>query len=269
MGRRILLIGLSLVLGVMYSVGHAEERDEIGFGNFADQQQVSNNILVLDDALNERITAIGNRVAKAAGKPDVKYTFRIVNNPVVNAFATSGGFVYICTGLLSILERPDEVAAVLAHEIAHSNESHAVKRLNDAHQKQVAGQNLGRYAGLVVGAFVGSVVSSDTIGVMMDLGSSGGQLLGGTLAEVSSKGYAKEQELEADRLALQYLRGTGYDPSALVRVLKKFQKFRDQIEPGRREEYASALINKSPGLEERTRHVEEILSNPAQGRTER
>lgn len=94
--------------------------------------------VVLNHKLNKRITEIGNRVAKASDKPEIKYTFRIINDSTINAYGADGGFVYINTGLLDVLESEDELAAILGHEIAHISKSHQINSLRSAHQKQMA-----------------------------------------------------------------------------------------------------------------------------------
>src|SRR5262249_25570252 len=111
-----------------------EGRDEeVGLGYFEDQQMVASQFLVLGEEVNRQVTAIGDRLASVGGRGDLRYTFRIVNNPIVNAYATSGGFIYVNSGLLDVLGNSDELAAVLAHELVHTNESHLVNSLHSAY----------------------------------------------------------------------------------------------------------------------------------------
>lgn len=74
------------------------------------------------------------------------------------------------------------------------------------------------------------------------------------------KGYGKEQELEADAFAVQYIKKAGYDPNAFISVLKSFMSIKDRLELSEKKNYASHLINAEPGLEERIKNVEELVS---------
>ena len=100
-------------------ISHAEYDEEMKFGSYADRLFISTHTILFDESINKRITEIGNRVAKVSDKPDTKYTFRIINDSNINAYSVSGGYIYINTGLLDVLESEDELASIISHEIAH------------------------------------------------------------------------------------------------------------------------------------------------------
>lgn len=111
-----MILGLILLLLSFPKVAFTADTKEVKFGFYQDKKVLSSMTVVLNHKLNKRITEIGNRVAKASDKPEIKYTFRIINDPTINAYAADGGFVYINTGLLDVLESEDELAAILGLE---------------------------------------------------------------------------------------------------------------------------------------------------------
>lgn len=150
-----------------------------------------------DDKLNLYVSRIGSKLVKFSELPDLKYTFTILNDEKVNAFALPGGYIYVTRGLLAIVGNEAEMAGVLAHEIAHITARHSSQRYSVTKAKNI---------GLRVLGVVGSIAGAPT-------GASQLATLGG---EVALKSYSREQELEADMLALRYLSRAGYDPSALT-----------------------------------------------------
>jgi len=254
----------TLLCGIAFP-GFAAPDEETGLGNFRDQVQATNSLLVLDEVLSNRIAEIANRVVTASGQSGRKYTFRLLNDPKINAYATSGGFIYLNTGLLDVLESPDELAAVVAHEIVHIDKSHLVENIRDAQVKRVAIPVLVALGAAILSTGIANSMPqpapytpSISPSSVVEMGVQTGYAAGVSWAESSIKGYKKEQELEADLLAVDYLIGAGYDPYALVRFLKRLKGIRDRL-IGDVESYASALINKSPGLEERLAQVEAAL----------
>lgn len=262
---------VSSILCVLLSsrAGSAIDTKETQFGFYIDKEVLSIRTCVLDEKLNRRINEIGNRVAKASNWPEIKYTFRIINDPTINAYAAAGGFVYVNTGLLDILESEDELAALLAHEIAHINKSHQINSIRSAYQKQIIKQALvdatvrvaaqaaatsvplgpggstarQQFAGLGAGVATGAVVSP----------------LSDALLVATVKGYSREQESEADALAIQYSKKAGYDPNALVKFFTRLTSFRDRLK-AEEPNYTSSLINAEPGLEERVKQAEKLIS---------
>ena len=221
----------------------ALDEKEIKFGFYADRAVAASQTILFNDALVERISEIGNRIVKASGEEDMKYTFRVINDPTINAYSAAGGFIYVNTGLLDILESEDELAAILAHEIAHITNHHQIKFVYSAHRKKVAGQIAGFFFGVVLGAAgaaaMGPAPSPESPSYstyrqltqqMVDLGFKVGEAMGYAMAVSMIKGYGKKQELEADRFAIQYTYKAGYDPYALVSVFKKLESIKNRLE---------------------------------------
>jgi predicted Zn-dependent protease len=271
--KKKILSCLVLSIFLIPQIGLASNDEELKLGFFADRREVSTKTLLLNDAVNQRIAEIGNRVAKASDKPGIKYVFRIINDPVINASSAAGGFIYINTGLLDVLESEDELAAVIAHEIAHVDKSHQINHVYAVHRSIVTGQVAGVLIGVAFAAAgvaaMGTAPSvyspsysmySSMTNQVAQLGLRLGGVMGDAMAVSMAEGYGKEQELEADSLSIQYTKNANYDPNALVGVFKKLQSVKTKMGINDKN-YVSALLNAKPGLDERIKQAETLISN--------
>lgn len=157
-----------------------------------------------DEELLAYVREVGNKAAAVSHRPDLEYTFNIIDSPEINAFALPGGYVYVNRGLLTYMNSEADLAAVLSHEIGHITARHAV-------QQQARGRIAQTAA--TVGGFVTAVAT-------------GSGYVGNQISEVASiwaqtglSGFGREHELEADRLAAEYLVKAGYDPAAMIDVI--------------------------------------------------
>jgi predicted Zn-dependent protease len=147
-------------------------------------------------------TRKGDRPAPIAG-----WHFTIVESDTINAFAAPGGWVFVTTAAIEAAQSEDELAAVLAHEIAHVVRGHALGSI----QK-------GRWANVAKTALDTSVeLDEQSLGDLT-------QVFEGAMDDMIDgilvKGYSKDTEYEADRVGLEIMAHAGYDPQALVRYLK-------------------------------------------------
>jgi predicted Zn-dependent protease len=150
-----------------------------------------------DPELQMYVNEIGQRAAKASHRPDLKYTFTVLDSEEINAFTTGGGYVYVTRGILNYLNSEAELMAVLGHEIGHVTARHPVRQ-----QSKSTLANIGAAA---VGIFTGS---ADLAGLA--------NYAGAALV----RGYGREQELEADRLGAEYLVKVGYSPEHMIDVVR-------------------------------------------------
>lgn len=256
------LLALILVI-VLPAISLAAEEDALKFGFHADRLLVSQKTVIFQDDINKKIEEITYKLTSSSDKPLGKYIIRVMNDPVINAYSAAGGHLYINSGLLDILESRDELAFILGHEIAHTNQNDQVNFLVSAHQKQVTGKVVGTVLGAALGAglamgnsaaygksYQSSPIAQHMTSQMVDLGLQAGQLLGMTMSVSMIKGYGKKQELRADELAIENMNRAGYDPEASVAVFKKLAAIRDKLGSAKNQ-YASNLINSEPGLEQR------------------
>jgi len=164
---------------------------------------------VYDDAetgseLGAYVAVVGGRLAKFAEMPDLTYTFTVLNDEKVNAFALPGGYVYITRGLLALVTDEAEMAGVLAHEIGHVTARHAAQRYSATQATNIGLQVLG-----VIGGALGAPSGTGT------LASFG--------AQAALQSYSREQELESDMLGVRYLARAGYDADAVTGFFHKLQ----------------------------------------------
>lgn len=208
--HRLALPALALAAVAALAAGCATNpvtgRSDLAFMSEANEKRIGQQMHVQitqvmgvydDPRLQEYVQQLGEKLAKQSHRPDLDWKFTVVDTDDVNAFATPGGFVYVSRGLLPYLASEAELAAVLGHEIGHITARHSVQRQS---QSTVAG-----VLGVAAAIFTGQPA-------VADLTSIAGQ------AVIS--GYGREQELEADRLGAEYLVRTGYDPEAIIRVVR-------------------------------------------------
>ena len=105
-----------------------DDRGEIEQGREADQQIEAQYGFYEDEALAAYVTSIGDRMARLSERPNLPWTFRVLDSPVVNAFALPGGFVYVTRGLVVYADSEAELAGVIGHEIGHVTGRHSKSR---------------------------------------------------------------------------------------------------------------------------------------------
>ena len=163
--------------------------------------------LLEDPLVDQWLDALGNRLATHSDRPDQSFNFFLINQRQVNAFATLGGYIGVNAGLVLAAEREDEVAAVMAHEIAHVTQYHVLRGVERAQRDQLP----------ILLAMLGAVAAASA----SDSRSSGNAA---QAAIVSAMGlmqqrqidYTRSNEHEADRLGIQTLARSSYDPVAMA-----------------------------------------------------
>lgn len=156
--------------------------------------------LYRDPELTRYIDSVGQLLARTTETPNQKFTFVVIDSDVVNAFALPGGYVHVTRGLLALANNEAEAAGVIAHETGHVVARHAAQRTTQATGASI----LAAAAGLLLGS---------------DLAAQAGQGLAG--AYVAH--YSRDQEFEADKLGVRYLRRAGFDPEAMADFLSNLE----------------------------------------------
>jgi len=185
----------------------------------------------------DQVKRVGEKIIaqSAASRSPYKYSFYLLaDRKTVNAFALPGGQVFITEALLGLLEREDELAGVLGHEVGHVLARHSAERL----AKQQLTQSL-------IGAVAVGSGSYDTAQLAQ---------LAGSLINMK---YGREDELEADSLGLRLSREAGYDPRAMISVMQKLEKASGG---GRQPEFAST----HPSPANRIQRIKEQLDKMPQ-----
>jgi len=178
------------------------EAQEIALGRESDAQVRSQMGLYDDDALQRYVEEIGLQMAARSHRPDLPWSFAVVDSPAVNAFAIPGGYAYLTRGIMAFLGDEADLAGVLGHEIWHVTARHSVQAYT-------------RASGAQLGLAVGSIFSPAARGV-------------GGLAEsglgVLFLRYGRDAELQADRLGAQYAGETGWDPTGVRDMLSTLSR---------------------------------------------
>lgn len=182
-------------------------RAEIRFGRSISARILAKLPLHNDKRLNAYVQLVGQTLVQHSSRPELKFHFAVVKSPGINAFSTPGGYIFITTGALNIINDEAELAAVLAHEIAHVTERHIVRELRIRSTDASAAAGLARIVG---GA-------SDTLRTAFK------QSVDKAVSILFEKGYKMEDELEADRVGTLLLANTGYNPTSLISLMIRIQ----------------------------------------------
>lgn len=144
------------------------------------------------------VESVARPLAAASERPTLPWTFRVVDDPQVNAFALPGGYVYVTRGILSYMNSEGELAGVLGHEIGHVTARHSAS----AQSKQLLGM-----AGLGIGMILSPTLRE------------GGDALSQAFGVVFLK-FSRDQESQADQLGLRYMTRHDYDPQEMLGVFR-------------------------------------------------
>lgn len=157
--------------------------------------------LLADPLLHAYVNHVGRTLAEVSDRPGLDYHFYIINTDLVNAFALPGGHIYVTRGLIDRTSSGPELAGVLAHEIGHVAARHGVQKL-ERHLRT------GSLVSLMYQLFLGGEP---------ELLRRNSLRLAGVLWNAS---HSREDEEEADRLAVEYLVKSGVDPNGVVTLLE-------------------------------------------------
>ncbi len=194
--------------------------------------------MVDDDFANDYINDLGHYLIRPLATKHFPYRFYIINDHSVNAFAGPGGHIFIFSGIIDIMDKPDELAAVICHEIGHVAARHLADRM-EQNQKINLATMAGMLAGVLIGGKAGHAVTTGTIaaGIQVQLH------------------YSRNDERQADMLGFKYQANAGFDPSGIITVLKKMQEGQwlatESIPP---------YLLTHPGGPERISNIEVMLS---------
>lgn len=214
------------------------DEEEIALGKKFTAEIEKEKPPVQDPTLNWYAQDIGSRIAATAlqDRPGIPYTFKVVADKSINAYALPGGPVYIHTGLLAAAENEYEVIGVLGHEIGHVVGKHGAKQIS-------------KQAGIQI--LLDSALGKD--------GNDGAKTAGTLLGNFMLLSYSREDEYEADMLGLKYSVAAGYRPEGLMELFKKIQANQGGGDPGAIER----MLSTHPPTGERIARVQQwVAQNP-------
>lgn len=178
------------------------ESQEIAMGAQG-AESVSQSIgLVDDEKLQSYVHRLGMSLAKDSERPELPWSFTVLDDPTPNAFAFPGGYIFVTRGMMGLMRNEAELVSVLAHEIAHVTARHSVAMMTRAQMAQI-------------GLSVGSILSPE-IAQLSDMAASGLSLL--------FLSYSRDAERQADDLGFGYALDHGYDVREMVNVFASLQQ---------------------------------------------
>src|SRR6185312_12163717 len=209
------------------------ESQEIEMGKQSAQEVQQSIGYYNDPAVQQYVSSIGMKMAKASERPNLPWEFHVVNDASVNAFALPGGFIFVTRGLMTSINDEAELATVVGHEIGHVTNRHSVQQISKA---QVAQLGLG----------VGSILSSDIAKY--------GQLASAGLSVLFLK-YSRDAENQADKAGFRYALNQNYDVREMTKVFETLDRISQAGGGGKLPEWLST----HPAPENRIQHIENML----------
>ncbi|MBE9044363.1 M48 family metalloprotease [Pleurocapsales cyanobacterium LEGE 10410] len=190
----LMLRGIQIV-----QISNISNTQEVALGKEINQELIRSGQAKIyrDRSIGNYVNQIGQRLAKTSQRPDIPYTFQVVDDNSINAFATMGGYVYINTGLMAAADNEAELASVIGHEIGHIAARHGIEQMRD----RALAQGVLSAAGLDRSAAV-------QIGVDLAI----------------SRPNSRADELEADRFGLENMIQANYAPAGMLGFMEKLLK---------------------------------------------
>jgi predicted Zn-dependent protease len=186
------------------SLEHIDEPKEIEIGRQLAAVLLGAKPLHPNVALQRYVNRLGRWISLQSARPNLPWTFAVLDDPGFNAFATPGGYIFVTNGLLDTLSDESELAGILAHEIHHVVGKHHLKAIQKTAQ-----------AGLLTQALASQINKNVAGGLSSHLLALG--------RDMYSKGLDQSDELEADRTGVVLATRAGFDPYGLVAVLHQLR----------------------------------------------
>jgi predicted Zn-dependent protease len=204
----------------------------------------------LTPGVTRYLNQIGQAVASVSDMPETfnGYRFALIESPQINAVSAPGGFIYVTTGLFQKLPDEDSVAAVLAHEVAHVVKRHGVNAVSNANLFSALSDFSSQAASVAATQVASPVDLAPITGVFAES-------VSGVTEKLLTKGFDRRQEYTADLYAANLLQKAGYDPNALVRVLKI-------LEEGSAESKQGGWFDTHPSPADRIEQLEDDFELP-------
>ncbi len=201
--------------GNLPDMGEAVDRDislaeELAMGEGFMQALRRQAVFVTHPLLNHYIQSLGERLSGASGWNAYPFHFTILRDDTVNAFAAPGGYISLFSGLILRTENENELAGVMAHEMAHVTQRHIARMIAGS-----TSSTLTTLAALAAGILVGSV-NPEAGAAAVNLGIAG--------AAQQQINFTRAHEYEADRIGIQILAGAGFDPQGMVSFFEKLAR---------------------------------------------
>lgn len=174
------------------------------------RQMRAYELLVEDPLINDFFSDMGFNLASRSDQPEAAFTFVVLDQPVINAFAAPGGVIALHSGLILLAETQDEVAGVLSHEIAHITQLHMYRAFEKGKTMNI----------IAMLAMMGLIMASGGNGEVIT-----GAVIGAQAATAQAQiNFTRHNEIEADRVGIRTLSASGYDPQGMADFFEKMSQ---------------------------------------------
>jgi len=177
---------------------------------------------------DQKLTSYLNNICAAitinSSRPNIYngYHVAMLDSNEINAFATSGGHIFVTRGLVNAAKSEDALAGVIAHEVAHIQLQHSIKVIKNSRTNKALSAT--GTAVLVTGTAVVGTLASTDVSDLNNFTMAVNESVGEVVQTLVDNGYSQNQEFEADNTAMSLMAGAGYDPSGLIDMLKSLSK---------------------------------------------
>jgi len=178
------------------------ESQEVAMGLEAAKQASAQMGVYPDSQLQRYVSSLGMTLAKSSERPGLPWSFTVIDDPVVNAFALPGGPIFVTRGILGYMNSEAELVSVLGHEIGHVTAKHSVNQMSKAQLAQIG--------------LVGVMIAKPELAGLADLGS---QAMGLLFMK-----FGRDDETQSDDLGFRYMTQAGYDPAEMAEMFKTLDR---------------------------------------------
>ena len=221
---------------VFWKNQEANTEREIDFGRGVSAKILGKYPILRDERKVRYISQIGTGISAQLGRPELRYFFGILDTDEINAFAAPGGYIFVTRGALKLMRNEAQLAGVLAHELAHIDQKHIVRKLKLQSTDRSVTSGIAQVLG---GATLTAKIALERLN---DL----------AFKMLMEEGLSKEDEADADQKALEMLMSTGYD---LQSYLDYLQSLKPYLEQGQ----AKVLSKTHPTIEFRYNNLREFI----------
>lgn len=215
----------------------ANTEREIDFGRSVSAKILGKYPIMRNEQKVRYISQIGTGISAQLGRPELRYYFGILDTDEINAFAAPGGYIFVTKGALKLMRNEAQLAGVLAHELAHIDQKHIVRKL----KLQGVDRSLTSGIAQVLGG--ASLSAKIALERLNDL----------AFKMLMEEGLSKEDEAEADQKALEMLMSTGYDLQSYLDYLLSLKPYLEQGQ-------AKVLSKTHPTIEFRYNNLHEFIT---------
>lgn len=245
-----------VAMGAATSV-YAQDLDSVAIMDIAEEEAnkiEQSGMLSEDLLLNEYLTALGQRLVPRNAPSDLRFSFKVIEDPTLNAFALPNGAIFVHSGILARLQNEAQLAIILGHEIGHVVKGHSLKGMKQGKMMRGFRKVIGAVTGGSDQTSIPTVELSEEQQEILDYG-------GKYAVLVSTNGYSRKLENEADKLGIQYMFEAGFDPKEAAKPFELLLRTY-----GDESQYDNFFYGNHSRNQDRIKNINKILKKDYQGK---